>query len=231
MNTRISIRSFCNKTVPFSLVEEIIRYAHSAPSSCNLQLTDFVYINNSDILAKLASQCSKKFNWSSQWILVLSDSRITFERKANTVSSGIAIGYLLSKAHELDVATCPIAGFVNDPFIKKLLGIPQYYNIDLAIAIGYPEKPQANSITKKSIKRISKNYFKDIFTFSTTSACLSKWSESDVDSYRSRIFPVYSKRGHVSPFPFNITSKIYPHRFQPISGDLVVVYPLGQVYS
>lgn len=207
---RKSIRDFSDRRVSDELVHELVEHSLQSPSSCNLQLTEFIYLNDRQIIKSLANRCSKKFLWSSQWLVVICDTRLTYERNANFISAGIAIGNLLDKANQMKIDTCPVAGFVNDKYIKKKLKIPSFYKICLAIALGYKASDSLLNTPRNQKEKLI-NSCKNLFSFSSVDSNIKKWNSNEIDEYRSRIFPVYSKRLHMTPFGDDITNNFYKH--------------------
>ncbi|CAK1934879.1 hypothetical protein VCRA2123O444_320040 [Vibrio crassostreae] len=194
--SRFSERFFLENKIPFQDVEELISSALAAPTSCNMQVYNFILVEDKDILDEFAKEVTGKVNWTRQLLVMTIDPRITFERHANYISAGMAVQNLLLMATSMDIKTCPIAGFKGTRYIKKTLSIPDEYDVPLLVFIGKSnnKKEQLHGTYRKPIKdTLGINKFPTENPFPTNSN-LSLWSQSDVLRYRSRILSVYYPR-------------------------------------
>jgi len=192
LNKRRSVRSFSQKSVDRDLIKELVKAAKQAPASCNLQVTQYIIVDNPDLLKKLSQEVSYKFNYSPCAILVLYDRRFTIKRHSLIMGTGMAVENMLLKAVDLGLGTCPMAGFDKDEVIKKILHIPNYMEIALLVAVGYP----ADSVDLWPIPKIgleqtySLNDYSDLKTISSSDN-LDKHTVASIIDYRQRIAPVY----------------------------------------
>src|SRR3989338_8968832 len=139
LKKRRSVRKYENKKVGRDLIAELIKAAQLSPVSCNLQLTQYVVVDDEDLLARLGKDVSYKFRYSPTTVVVLVDSRITVERSSAITTAGMAIENMILRAIELGLATCPMAGFGKDEVIRRVLGIPDHMDIVLLLAVGYQD--------------------------------------------------------------------------------------------
>jgi nitroreductase len=150
-NKRRSYRQYLEKPVSLELIDELIKASSFAPVSCNLQLTQYIVVTDKEILDRLGKDVSYKFKYAPCSIIVLQDSRFSIERYSGIMSAGMAVENILLKAVELGLGTCPMAGFKKDKIIKKILNIPGYMDIVLAISVGYSDP----SFNMADMQRIS----------------------------------------------------------------------------
>lgn len=201
LNIRRSWRHYKKTPVPENLIEELISAASLAPVSCNLQLTQYVVVNNQEILETLAKEASYKFKYAPCTIVVLHDSRFSIERESGIMTAGMAVENMLLKATELGLATCPMAGFGEDKKIKNILHIPSHMDILLIIALGYPDE----SFSMEKMPRIAVderytfNSYANLKTINDSSN-LSEHSIADIINYRKRIGPVYLDRFRLNSY-------------------------------
>ena len=158
LKKRRSVRKYENKKVGRDLIAELIKAAQLSPVSCNLQLTQYVVVDDEDLLARLGKDVSYKFRYSPTTVVVLVDSRFTVERSSAITTAGMATENMILRAVELGLATCPMAGFGKDEVIKRVLGIPDYMNIVLLLAVGY----QDMSVHQEPMVRLD---YKEIYSF------------------------------------------------------------------
>lgn len=195
LNLRRSHRSFLDKKVDHSLIEQLMVAAQKAPVSCNLQVTQFVVVDDEKLLKELKSKVSYKFGYSPCSIVVTYDPRVTVERASVVSSSAMAAENILLQAVDLGLGTCPMAGFKKDELIKSILNIPSELEIALIIAVGYPD----NDVYKIDIPKVD---LKNFFSFNSyqglesfnLSPNLDDQSVKDIKNYRNRISPVYLDR-------------------------------------
>src|SRR3989344_6232320 len=104
---RRSIRHYLDKPVPREIIHKLIEATQLAPNSCNMQLVRYIVIDHGELLRELRKKVSYKFAYSPCAILVVSDSRITVERKSAVMSAGMAVENLLLKAVDLGLSALP----------------------------------------------------------------------------------------------------------------------------
>lgn len=192
---RRSTRKYLDRKVSREDVLTLIDAAVEAPSSCNLQVTQFVAVLDEDLIRRLREEVSYKFGYAPCYIFVLYDKNFSKKRSAGVMSAGMAAENILLKALDLGLATCPFAGFEKDSLIKEILGIPRDLEILLFISVGYEDNsvlvtPKArvsaeklvsfNCYDGKNLRRLVKK---------TDKLTLEEFLE-----YRRRIGPVYLDR-------------------------------------
>jgi nitroreductase len=198
---RRSCRQYIKNTVPRDLIEKLIYASSLAPVSCNLQLTQYVVVDDVDILNTLTNNVSYKFAYAPSCIVVLQDIRFLGERYSGIMSAGMAVENLLLKATDLGLATCSMAGFDGDNKIKKILNIPDHLKILLVISLGYCD----DSVYTAQIQRLptgqrfSFNNYEGLVTMNS-SLNLDEHSIADVIDYRRRISPVYMDRFRLNSY-------------------------------
>jgi len=194
-NKRRSFRSFTAEPVSVDSLTKIIGAAQSAPNSCNLQLTQFIVINDLLLLKKLSKEVSYKFKYSPCCIVVLQDSNLTVAHGSGTMTTGMMVENMILQATELGLGTCPMAGFTGDNKIKELLDIPKHLSVMLLLAIGTPD--HTIELAPKSTLPLNNIYsfnsYSNIHPLNTMSD-LRKISVKEVADYRERIAPIYLNR-------------------------------------
>ncbi len=210
LKKRRSIRHYTKEKVPRSALGELIEAASFSPVSCNLQLTQYVIVDDESLLRKLSKEVSYKFNYSPCSIVVLHDSRFSIERFSGVMTAGMAVENLLLKATEIGLGTCAMAGFESDEKIKEILGIPIHMDILLIISMGYIDHSfKMLEIPKLGItERYNFNNYHGLFTFDT-SKDFSNQSVCDVVNYRKRISPVYLDRLRLNTYNVSYYNDVF----------------------
>lgn len=226
---RQSLRLYKPQKVPRELIEKLVNCAQWAPSACNLQLTEYIVVDNEEILSKLAKKVTSKFNWSSTFIIFIYDSRFAVKRSSSMVSLGASMQNLLLAATSLDLSACPITGFKKDKIIKQILNIPYPYEIGLIMSIGYAK--DENLLKQRSRLPLEKilhsNCFKAKGNALIDSLDLKSWTFKDIVNYRQRIAPVYLYNNH---FNLHVFSKsVYQAAFEKIKRYLETHYERNKI--
>lgn len=189
---RQSTRLYTPEKVSHDLLWELISYAQWAPSSCNLQLAEYIIVDDEKILAGLAKSATRKFMWGSTFIVFIYDPRFTIKRGATLTSMGASMQNILLAATHYGLAACPMAGFGKDGAIKRILNIPEPYEIGLIMSIGYAKEPLVKDRDRVSKERVLHwNAYSNKRNTLNDSRNLDSWSFDDLVNYRERMAPVY----------------------------------------
>lgn len=167
LKTRRSIRSYQEKEVPDSTIEELLEIARWAPSASNSQPWRFIVIKDKKRKARLRGgfrdilPVSKHIIEAPVVIAVWYEPSYLLNRyQVSDVSN--AVLYFLLAAHAKGLGACWIGWFSEDR-VKKVLSIPKKANVVALITLGYPrEIPEPRE----------RNPVKDIAYRET---CESKW--------------------------------------------------------
>lgn len=148
---RHSCRHFQSATVPKSLLEEITRWAQSAPSVCNRQGARVRYILDADLRQRVLElqNGNRGFGHQIPVVAILScDLRIFIdntERNQGWIDGGLFAMTLVLAAHARGLGTC----FLNwcrspaqDRSLREILSIPSHEHVLTLLGIGFPH-PQA----------------------------------------------------------------------------------------
>ena len=219
LKKRRSVRKYKTDKVGHNLIEDLIRTAQQSPVSCNLQLTQYIVVDDKELLLKLGQDVSYKFKYAPTIIVVLVDSRFTVERASAITGAGMAVENMLLRAVDLGLATCPMAGFRKDKIIKQYLNIPEHMDITLLLSVGY----QDETVLKEPIPRLD---YKKVFSFNSYgnlktlngSSKLEDHTPESITDYRSRIAPVYLDRFRLSSFSEKYYKKIV-HEIEKVLPD------------
>ena len=85
--SRGSHREFVDALVPKEVIEDMIHAATYAPTSCNLQVYKFIYVDDPDLLAFMQKKVTGKVSWTKQLLVLLVNKDITSANKANYISA------------------------------------------------------------------------------------------------------------------------------------------------
>ena len=164
LKMRRSIRDYEDKEVPLDTVRRIIRESCLAPSSGNGQPWRFIVVNNREMIKRLSDESKRNLvadiernpaSPSRNYEAVLREKSFNVFYNAPTlvfiggskavrslhVDCALAACYFMFAACERKLGTCWIAlgMFIQDPDLRKLVGMPGDYQIVAPVVLGYPK--------------------------------------------------------------------------------------------
>jgi nitroreductase len=159
INKRKSCRSFKDKKAPIKLILEAIDAATKIPLAGNHYNIHFLIIENPKTIEKLTDFCQQSWiNEAPVVIVVASDDthlENLYDERGRIYSrqqAGAAIHQLILKLTELDLASCWVGAY-TDETIKQTLKIPQHYQVEAIIPVGYEKGRQPRS-KKKNLEKV-----------------------------------------------------------------------------
>lgn len=162
---RRTIRRFQQKRIPLITLRKIVDSGRMGPSAMNLQPWEFIIVDSGELTSALFEQT----NWAGYlpreqgrpqpgqepvaFIIVLKNEHLTSKWSSHDI--GAAVENMTLVALEEGIGSCWIAS-VNRPPLMELLNIPAEYEIDSALALGYPDEEPLAFDLEESVK-----YFRD----------------------------------------------------------------------
>jgi nitroreductase len=164
LKIRRSIRDYEAKEVPLDILKEIIRESCLAPSSGNGQPWRFIIVNNREMIKRLSDESKRNllsdiernpgspsrnykgalrdenFNvfYNAPCLVFIGGERALLSLQ---VDCALAASYFMFSACERGLGTCWIGlgRFIKDPELRKLIGMPDDYQIVAPVILGYPK--------------------------------------------------------------------------------------------
>ncbi len=133
---RRTVRRFLDRPVPRDTVEQLIDAARWAPSACNLQLWEFVVVDDPELRAAIASE-TRFIELAPVAIFATYSHEYTRENYAWVQSAAAAIQNMMLMAHSLGLGGCWVDTLGNVERLKRLLGIPAEQTIVALTLFGY----------------------------------------------------------------------------------------------
>lgn len=167
MDVRRSVRSFSDKPVSQSVIENLILTASSAPSGAHKQPWTFVAVQDAtvksqireaaekeeyesyhsrmtdewlDDLKPLGTDWEKPFLTTAPWLIIMFAQTTSPDKKKHYYvqeSCGIAAGFLISAIHHAGLVTLTHTPSPMN-FLKKILNRPDNERPFLLLPVGYP---------------------------------------------------------------------------------------------
>lgn len=155
---RRTIRKFQRKPVPYQILEKCVNAARLAPSGANLQPLEFIIIDRTD-LAEVVFSTLKWAGYLGGWepakdekpaayIVVISNESLNSDGRYGV---GMAVVNMLLTALEEGIGSCCI-GSIDKNKIRSTLNIPEFYSVELVVALGYPAEESVIEEFSDSVK-------------------------------------------------------------------------------
>ncbi len=161
---RRTIRRFKPEPLPKELLERLVNAGRLAPSGANLQPLEFIIVDEPEMVNKVFPA----LKWAGYiapagnppegkrpvaYILVLVNTMI--KSGNGSVDAAAAIENMILTALDEGVGSCWL-GSIDRNQLRSIFGIPQHYQIDSVLALGYPDEAPVVEELKDSVK-----YWKD----------------------------------------------------------------------
>jgi nitroreductase len=155
LKKRISVRKYKKSKIPSNLVEKLMFAVNLSPSSRNLRPQEYIFVDDELLLEKLSSAKLHGGNFIKDAplaIVVLADTEKSDVWIEDTSIASIIIQLA---AIELGLATCWVqirnrshnSNLSSSKYIKQLFTIPERYEIESIIALGFAENENSKNAT------------------------------------------------------------------------------------
>ncbi len=135
---RRSIRRFKPDAVPRDQLDKLTNAALIAPTSCNLQMWDFVVVDDPAVLAEIGKLSIQVLN-APVCIFVSYGREFSEDSYANVQSAAAAIQNMSLAAYALDLGSFWITQLGDREKVRELLGVPPDRELYAGLAVGYPD--------------------------------------------------------------------------------------------
>jgi nitroreductase len=140
--SRRSIRRYEQKEIPKDVLDKILDAGRQAPSAANRQPWHFIVVTSPEIRKELSKGLFNRFIKDTPVTIVGCAHKVLIAGRWSIVSTAIALQNMVVAAWAMGVGSCWIGDF-NEGRVKKLLNIPENWNVIALVSFGYPaEKPQ-----------------------------------------------------------------------------------------
>ena len=154
---RRSVRSYRDEDVPEEALATVLEAGRLAPSANNRQPWHFVVVKDAAKREVLSKGRYAKFLVKCPVVIVGCGDKVRSE-KWFTVDLSIALENMVLQATSEGLGTCWIGSFSSES-VRKLLKIPDNYDVVAMLALGYPkDSPVKDALfgrsSRKSIEEI-----------------------------------------------------------------------------
>ena len=156
VNSRRSVRQYLPEPVPRDVLQRIVAAGVEAPSGCNLQLRQYLIVDDSQLLDRIRP-VSKSLTGATAAVVLLVEPRATsFGMEFWVQDASAAMENMLLAAVVLGYAGCWVEGALrrSEDLLRKELGVPDSLRVWSLMPVGKPvavlarpDKPKADDIT------------------------------------------------------------------------------------
>ncbi|MHB1315009.1 MAG: nitroreductase family protein [Christensenellales bacterium] len=162
LKSRRSIRKYKSMPIRKDTLEKILEAARLAPSAANKQQWKFVVVEDPALIQKMVAVAGEQaFVGASAAVIAAcgqNSGMMTCDQKRNTVDVAIACTHIILSAHDQGVGTCWL-GRYSQHDVKKLLGVPDDWEVVALLTMGYPDETPAPRSRKPLEEIVSFNRF------------------------------------------------------------------------
>jgi len=152
---RYSCRAYEDRPLEKEKLDVILEAARLAPSAKNMQDWRFIVVSDAEIKSKLAASTSQPDVFEKAAVIVTACSTTDYVMRggqaAGPIDVAIALEHISLQAADLGLGTCWIGSF-DEPWVRKILEIPEGVAIIELMTIGYPtdsrKKPSREPMEK-----------------------------------------------------------------------------------
>jgi len=163
---RRTIRKFTDHYITDDKIKEIISSARWAPSWANTQVWEFIVIRDRELIKEVTETYSetnpaKKCSINSSAVIVAcAKKNISGCKKGEQTTKfsewfmfdlGMAVQNILLKAHDLGIGSV-VVGSLNHDECRKILSLPDEYEVVVAIPLGIPEVEGKKAPARKELR-------------------------------------------------------------------------------
>jgi len=155
---RQSIREFSNKPVKFDKVLEAVDAANHAPFAGNINHLKFILVSEEEKKQILAENAQQYWIADASWIIIVCSEQQKLEqlyeergKNYSKQQAGAAIENILLRLTELKVGSCWIGSFADNA-IKAHFKIPDDWEIEALVAVGYPKNKMRKPTRKVALE-------------------------------------------------------------------------------
>lgn len=153
---RFSCRSFTDEKIKKEELDKLLLAAKLSPTACNFQPQRIVVIEDSNVLEKL--KLATKYTFSAKTILAIChDTNVSWHRGIDGLDYGLVDASIVATeislaATSLGLGTCFVCA-MNPSAAKEVLELPDNYQVDILLPVGYPKEIRAHN-TRKELEEI-----------------------------------------------------------------------------
>ncbi len=147
IKTRRSVRSYSSRPIPADVLERMRQALRYAPSACNFQPWQFIFVTDAELRRKVAQAAHDQLFMAEAPVTVVGCGLPDQAYKgmggrgnSTDVDVAIALDHLTLAAVAEGLGTCWIGAF-DEGKVKRLLEVPKHVKVVAMTPLGYPASP------------------------------------------------------------------------------------------
>ena len=151
IKTRRSVRAYSSRAIPAEVLERCRQALHFAPSACNYQPWQFIFVTDAELRREVAQASSRQMWMADAPIIVVGCGTPEQAYKgmgghgnSAEIDVAIALDHLTLTAVAEGLGTCWIGAF-DEKQVKRLLEVPPEVKVVAMTPLGYPASPDLNT--------------------------------------------------------------------------------------
>lgn len=157
IRSRRSIRKFKDEKVARTDLKELVDFGRLAPSGMNKQPIEFLVVDQPDLVREVFeyTNWAGAVEWSPDteerpraYIFLVINREV--KPATGNHDAGLAAANICLGAVSKGLGTCLLGALEEEPLVE-LLGLPENRDLDLAIALGYPDQ---ESVLEEEVNEI-----------------------------------------------------------------------------
>lgn len=139
VKTRKTIRSFSKEPVLWDTVREIVDVASYAPTNCNQQLQNFIFVDDPATKERLIKEaaCNTLIRRAPALLVITYDG---WNYKEAIQGGSLMLGHLMLAATYYGLHASPLNSYGSDRTVKQILKIPDRETICCFVTLGHPDE-------------------------------------------------------------------------------------------
>lgn len=156
ISKRYSCRKFMDKKIPKEVLNKVLEAGILAPTACNYQPERIIVVEDEKNLNSLKDATRYTFN-AKTLLVICHDKNVSWHRGNDNkdhgeIDSAIVATQMVLAATALGLGTCFVCS-MKVPMVKEILDLPDNYEVDIILPIGYPKEEGFHN-TRKELKDI-----------------------------------------------------------------------------
>lgn len=141
--SRRSIRKYKEKQVEKEKIIKLLHAGMAAPSACNLQVWEFIVVEEKSILEKLRSVISQgDYNAPLAMVICANTVNVPWKGDGWVIDCSAAVENMLIAATTLELGSVWL-GSHNEAEVRNLLHIPEHIHVMNIVYFGYPDEDKS----------------------------------------------------------------------------------------
>ena len=149
---RFSCRNFKDDKIPRDILNKVLEAGILAPTACNYQPERILVVEDIDTIEKLKE--GTRYTFNAKTLLIIShDKNVSWHRGNDgldhgSIDSAIVATQITLSLTALGLASCFVCS-MREGVVKEILGLPDNYQVDIILPIGYPSEVKSHNSRKK----------------------------------------------------------------------------------